>query len=152
MGLDNAKGEYLIFLDDDDLFDPEHVEYLVRTLQKDGDARVAYSGVRCTHGQAETPEKGMQVLNEPFSVSRFYSGNYIPIHAVMFERTMLDHGCRFHEELEVCEDWEFWLQLSQISKFVHRDEISATYRCSEVSGVGPGPALVDDMKVRKARE
>ncbi len=151
-GLDNAEGEYIIFLDDDDLFDPEHIDDLVKALQKDQDACVAYSGVRCTYEQAGTSENRMHVLNEPFSVSRLYSRNYIPIHAVMFERTMLDHGCRFHEELEVCEDWEFWLQLSRISKFIHQDRISATYRCSGTSGVGPGPALVDDMQVRNARE
>ena len=45
-GLDSASGEYFIFLDDDDLFDPDHIANLVETLKNSKNCSVAYAGVR----------------------------------------------------------------------------------------------------------
>ena len=49
VGLDNAIGQYLIFLDDDDLFYPEHIAVLVNALQTQHYSRCAYTGVRVEH-------------------------------------------------------------------------------------------------------
>ncbi|OPX20844.1 MAG: hypothetical protein BZ151_01880, partial [Desulfobacca sp. 4484_104] len=46
LGLENARGDYLIFLDDDDLFDPDHVGQLVKALQDRKGYLAAYAGVR----------------------------------------------------------------------------------------------------------
>jgi hypothetical protein len=46
-----------------------------------------------------------------------------------------DAGCRFDERLTVFEDWDFWLQLAEMTDFLHLDQVSATYRQIGVSGV-----------------
>ncbi len=139
VGLDEAKGDYLIFLDDDDCFDPHHVSSLVRALLQHPEARVAYTGVQAMADPTEDPSTRPAVFNSPYDPVRLRADNYIPINAVLFARDLLTSGCRFDEELDVYEDWDFWLQLSKFTIFVHCDQISARYRHSGLSGVGLRP-------------
>ncbi len=148
VGLDESKGDYLIFLDDDDCFDPHHVSSLVQTLLQHPEARVAYSGVQAMADPTDDPSARPAVFNNPYDPVRLRADNYIPINAVLFARDLLTSGCRFDEELDVYEDWDFWLQLSRLSTFVHCDQISARYRHSGLSGVGLRP---DPQRDREGR-
>ncbi|MBN2679566.1 GNAT family N-acetyltransferase [Acidithiobacillus montserratensis] len=125
-----ATGDYLIFLDDDDTIDSDHIENLLQILLHNPSVEVAYSGVRIGNGVDITPAE----YNEPYDVARLRRGNYIPIHAVLFSKTLIDKGCRFDESLEIYEDWDFWLQLSQYTPFYHSYKISATYNIFGTSG------------------
>ncbi len=149
-GLDEAKGDYLIFLDDDDCFCPNHVSSLVQMLQKHPDARVAYAGVEVMTDPTEDSPPRPGVFNDSYDPVRLRAGNYIPINAVVFDRDLLRFGCRFDEGLEVYEDWDFWLQLSRFTRFVHCNQISARYRPSGLSGVGlqPDPRRKLDGRVQ----
>ena len=148
-GLDQARGTYIIFLDDDDWFEPDHVATLVKTLERNPEAKVAYAGIRGADKNDEEPSDDAVVYNEPYNPLGFLGGNYIPLHAALFHRQLLQAGCRFDETLDVYEDWDFWLQLSQLTTFVHVDQISAVYRASHESGVGLHP---DEAKVARGRE
>ncbi len=148
VGLDEAKGDYLIFLDDDDGFYPNHISSLVQTLEQHPEARVAYTGVQAMADPTEDPSTHPLVFNNPYDPVRLRAGNYIPINAVLFARDLLRSGCRFDEGLDVYEDWDFWLQLSKFTIFVHCDQISARYRPSGLSGVGLQP---DPRRKREGR-
>ncbi|MCF6172629.1 MAG: glycosyltransferase, partial [Campylobacteraceae bacterium] len=43
IGLENASGDYLMFLDDDDLLYSDHIEVLVNALEENKDYVAAYS-------------------------------------------------------------------------------------------------------------
>ncbi|GKS69081.1 hypothetical protein W03_10850 [Nitrosomonas sp. PY1] len=147
VGLNQAAGKYLIFLDDDDWFYSEHIAGLVNTLQSQNNARCAYAGVRVEHyrgGVLETTD----LLNQPFHWQRLWGRNYLPIHATLFERSLLDDGCRFDETLEVYEDWDFWVQMTQYTDFIHVDQITACYRNYGHSGFG---LETDKSFIRKAK-
>ena len=135
-GLEAASGHYLGFLDDDDLLLPEHVSVLVETLQRQAMAQVAYSGVRMIAYWADGTPGFETVLNRPFHLPSLRAQNYIPMHAVLFDRALLAAGCRFDEHLALYEDWDFWLQLAEHSTFLHVDQITACYRNFGHSGFG----------------
>lgn len=106
-GLSTATGEYIGFLDDDDLFDPEHVALLVRRILEPDHPDLVYAGIwlidryhRLTRRQCN-----------PFNVLMFLFFNLIPAISVLFHRRVIELGCRFDESLEIFEDWDFWLQL-----------------------------------------
>lgn len=147
VGLANADGDFLLFLDDDDWLAPGHIAALVAALKSDDACRVAYAGVELRGPNREPLD--VDPMNEPFDVGRLYGGNYIPIHAILFARTLLVEGLRFDDTLDVYEDWDFLLQLARLSGFVHVDEISAYYRATGTSGVG---VQGDDALIHKARE
>jgi LmbE family N-acetylglucosaminyl deacetylase/SAM-dependent methyltransferase len=123
VGLDNAGGEFVIFLDDDDLFMPSHLARLVRTIQERPGTKVAYAGVRVEEG-----ERIVDTYDASVSPSRLLAWNHLPIHAVMFDRSLCLEGARFDESLDLYEDWDFWLELSERCEFVRAEGVSAIYR------------------------
>lgn len=146
LALASVRGSFAIFLDDDDWFDPDHVSSLVSALQAQTAAKVAYAGVRFTNSpNAEQ----FEVINHAFDTVRLMHGNYIPIHAVLFDRSVIAAGAQFDERLDVYEDWDFWLQVSEMTPFIHVDRVSAGYRKSGNSGVNPA---TQHAAVQHARE
>ncbi|MEE8428146.1 MAG: glycosyltransferase, partial [Gammaproteobacteria bacterium] len=133
IGLDNAQGKYLMFLDDDDWINADHVSSLVDAQEEIPQVKVVYSGVRSVGDQGDEPD---MIFNEDFDPIRLLARNYIPIHAALFSRTLLDKGCRFDEAFDIYEDWDFWLQVAQRTSFYHLDKITANYRVAEGSGMG----------------
>lgn len=135
-GLDAAGGKYLAFLDDDDVFDPDHLSSLVVALQAEAEATVVYSGVRCMD-RGDAAKKISRTFGKPLgSSAQLLAGNFIPIHAPLFPRYLLKHA-RIDETLETYEDWDFWLQLAQHAKFVYTHRVTATYFTGGSSGVSP---------------
>lgn len=145
VGLEAAGGEWLLFLDDDDTIDPDHVARLRRALAAEPGRQVAYAGVRLL--QRSGAAAG--VLDEPFDATRLWLANYLPIHAVLFARNLVNAGARFDEDLEVYEDWDFWRQLSERQTFLHVAGVSASYRLVGDSGLS---AQSDESFARQARQ
>ena len=125
LGLQSMQGELGLFLDDDDLLQPTHLQNLVQALQGQRQAVAAYSGVR-----VEGP--GGQWLRDydlPWQRERLWGINHLPIHAVLFRHSAVQAvNAHFDEALPVMEDWDFWCQISHHGPFVHVPGIGATYR------------------------
>lgn len=132
-GLDEAHGEYLIFLDDDDWFEADHIQKLVDAIQQHPEFKVVYTGVKCVDGRGELLDRKFDL---PFDALQILAGNSIPIHAVLFSRDLLELGCRLDESLDLYEDWDFWIQLSRHGDFLKVDGLSAVYRITQQSGFG----------------
>lgn len=125
-----ATGRWVLLLDDDDLVDADHLSRLCGALLARPGARVAHAGVRLV--DPEGLDRG--TLDEPVDTIRLWSANRLAIHAVLFERSLLDDGLRVDEAFDVYEDWDFWFQLSRRERFVHVPGVSATYRLVGRSG------------------
>lgn len=132
LALREAKGDFLLFLDDDDWLMPSHIRRLVHALQHQPKVLAAYTGVVLVRNDG-TPLG--QTLDLPFDFARQRAGNLTPIHSVLFKSSALSKGLNFNESLDLYEDWDFWLQLAQLTSFVHLPGVSAAYRIHESSGV-----------------
>jgi O-antigen biosynthesis protein len=145
VGLVHAQGHFIVFLDDDDWIDATHIELLTHALIGNTNYKAAYSGVRLMqHPHAQES----LIINEKFNLQKLMHGNFIPIHAVLFDRNLVAKGCQFDEQLDIYEDWDFWLQISRHTNFLHINQITASYRSNGESGAGPS---VDESKVQTAR-
>lgn len=143
-GLAAAQGEWLLFLDDDDVIDEEH---LARLLSAAGlqQAPVAYAGVRVVDASGQE----LYALDEDWDRIRLWQGNFLPIHAVLVRRSFVEAAeARFDESLDVYEDWDFWLQLAMRAPFLHVPGVSATYFLAGNSGLAVD---ADQDYVRQAR-
>lgn len=127
-----AQGAYLIFLDDDDWMMPGHIARLAEVLMRQPHALAVYTGIGLVDGEGRP--KG-QVFDLPFDGIRQLAGNLMPIHAVLFKADVVLRGCRFDEQLDRLEDWDFWLQLARLAPMVHLPGVSAVYRIHDSSGV-----------------
>ena len=130
-GLDKASGEYIAFLDDNGWLETDHILTLVQAIEKQPKIKLVYSGVKCVDEHNNTLS---DAFSTPFDAVQLLAGNYIPIHAALFSRTLLEQGCRFDESLDLYEDWDFWIQASMFSDFLFIGGWSAIYRNSQQSG------------------
>lgn len=124
-GLMAASGKYLLFLDDDDWIDDDHLSQLHALISRNPATLVVYSATQKTHPDGEPFDEPIQV---PFDRTVLRRDNFIPIHAALFSRRLLDMGCRFDETLRVYEDWDFWLQCATHTDFILHRYIGAFYR------------------------
>ncbi len=130
--MQQARGEYCLFLDDDDWLDSTHISNLMKAVQHNR-TLVAYSGVRTVHEDGRIDDNA---FNSPYDPLRLRIENYIPIHAVLFARKLYLDGCRFDTAMDRFEDWDFWLQVAQHTAFVHVPACTANYRIAASSGFG----------------
>ena len=138
-GLAAAKGQYLNFLDDDDVFYPRHVETLVSHLEMTG-KNVAYSGVSNVYFKSppdipDSRDREEIVFNFDYDPDRLLFENYIPIMSVMFSRKAMAETKGFSEDLTLFEDWDFWIRMSRQFSFEHVDKITAEYRFYGTTGM-----------------
>ncbi|NQV03547.1 MAG: glycosyltransferase [Bacteroidia bacterium] len=129
-GLDAIRGNFFCFLDEDDLIQPDHINNLVILLQ-DNIAPAAYSGIE----KVNKDKQEGYVFNQPFDIHQLMWENFIPINAIVFKRLVLDTGCRFDEQFEVFEDWDFLIQVAQTGSFIHFNRITGIYRNYYTSGI-----------------
>jgi LmbE family N-acetylglucosaminyl deacetylase len=130
--LAQARGDYLLFLDDDDWLMPGHIARLAHVLQRQPNTQAVYTGVALA---AEDGGPLGQVVDLPFDGVRQLAGNLTPIQAVLFRKELPARGCRFDESLDRFEDWDFWLQVARHAPMVHLPGVSAAYRIHQSSGV-----------------
>lgn len=130
--IEAARGEFLMFLDDDDWLDAGHVAKLAQGLQERTDAVAAVTGAQGVDAE------GRQVAvwkARPAGEHRLMLVNQMPIMSVLFRRDRLRGAC-FDEQMDVYEDWDFWLQLSEHGSFVDVPGISANYLIRHFDGSG----------------
>jgi glycosyltransferase involved in cell wall biosynthesis len=121
-GIRLARGEFIIYLDDDDLFYPDHLQTLVHCLDNN-DCGVAYTDANRAH---EVQRDGQTVVTQrdrPFSVDfnhdNILVGNFIPVLCVMHRKSCLEEVGLFDETLTTHEDWDLWIRLSRKYRFGH---------------------------------
>lgn len=130
VGLQEARGEWVLFLDDDDWLMPGHIARLAEVLRGQPHAQAAYTGVSLVDA---TGRPMGQAMDMPFDAVRQLAGNMTPIHAVLFRKPAGD--LRFDETLDRYEDWDFWMRLARRAPMVHLPGVSAAYRIHTSSGV-----------------
>lgn len=135
VALKKAAGEALLFLDDDDWIDPSHVAGLLKVLQGDAELIAAYSDTACVFSAAN-PE-AQKVFDYDYDPLHLAYENYLPIHSVLFKNNALSQACQFNTQLDVYEDWNFWLQMAAKGPMQRVPGITAWYS-AQLSGVGFG--------------
>jgi len=133
VALDNARGDWLVFLDDDDSFAPDHVASLLEAATESG-AGVAYSATLCVDDAGD----GNIVLGAAFDRVHLFRGNYLQIGAALFRASLRD-SARFDETLLCLQDWDFWIQAAQVTHFAYTGKPTNLWRAyTGSSGAGLG--------------
>lgn len=131
VGIENAKGKYIGFLDDDDEFYPEHVSILVDFLIHN-DYRVAYTDSEIVKYVYDTEKDKFDIedryvlFSEDFSYEKLLVGNYIPLMCLLFDAKLL-HDLEFDEKFDLYEDWDMLIQIAEKVSFYHIEKVTAKY-------------------------
>jgi GT2 family glycosyltransferase/glycosyltransferase involved in cell wall biosynthesis len=147
-GLEASTGEFVMFLDDDDWISSEHIANLLETLLQNNGYKAAYSSTACVKREGAS-WRTISLFNFDYDGTRLLIENYIPIHSVLFSRSLLELGCRFDTDFGWLEDWDFWIQVSRHTAFYFHDVTSAYYRVSDQSGFGSKNGQTIESKYRE---
>ncbi len=129
-GLRMARGKYIVHLDDDDVFLPDHLETLAGFLEKTGH-KAAYTDA---YRAEEKMEGGRTVVHRAVQYSsdwdndRIVVSNFVPTLCFMHERAAGVEAGEFDESLTTHEDWDFWIRLSRVCQPVHIKKVTCEFR------------------------
>jgi GT2 family glycosyltransferase len=130
-----VTGEYINFLDDDDLLYPDHVEVLVQTLLRhENEYKAAYAAsfqVKTTFCIDSIKRHEYTNFYLKYSIEELLSRNLFPIQAVLFHRTLYDLFGGFDQQLDVLEDWDLWLRYSIGTKYLSVEKTTSEFRIPE---------------------
>jgi glycosyltransferase involved in cell wall biosynthesis len=126
-----ARGKYVAYLDDDDIWYPHHLSTLVTALEN-GSEGAAYSDLYKTWCRVE--EDGSRtVLAKKVEVSRDFDRffmmyvNHVLHVSVIHRRDLLDKTGPYNESLNVMIDWDMTRRLSFFCDFKHIYEITGEF-------------------------
>jgi len=114
-GFAESSGQFIVFLDDDDLFLPEKLEKQVNFLRENPDTGLVASGFNyVAHDeqiiQTAHPWKHVPVLGWRSCILEIGA---LHLSAVLVRRSaVLNLDVPFHDGLEACEDTDFFVRLS----------------------------------------
>jgi len=120
-----SRGEVVTFLDDDDIYKPDHLEALVGGMQESG-AGVAYTlaekvNERLVDGERVEIQRNAIFQDLRYSRALLLVRNFIPLISWGIRRTCFEQCGVFDESLACLEDWDLLLRFSARHEF-HRIE------------------------------
>jgi GT2 family glycosyltransferase len=120
-GLGAARGTWVGFLDDDDLLAPDALRALIASAG--GDRAIPYGKIAAHRIDAQGTRSLRRTFDRPFDLTALLFENFIPIHACLVPAAELRAVGGMDEGLEVFEDWDLFLRLSDRLpfRFVARD-------------------------------
>lgn len=128
-GVENSKGEYIFFLDSDDVAETVLIEkYLSRLDELNNSGEDDY--ILCFSAYIQIDEndeeisdivRGIQV--GPGEILGYQlTRNYISTSGVLIKKDYFLKTGGFNEEIRYSEDWDLWLRLAQYGGFAYVDE------------------------------
>lgn len=134
VGIREAKGKYIAFVDDDDLWSPDKLEKQVAVLENNLDFGLVHC---CCQVIDENGIEKREIIGRPGSldvkhgdVSMRMMGNWtLMMPTPLIRREVVDAVGFFNEKIPAAlEDVEFWTRCSFVTQFYYLDEPLAQYR------------------------
>ncbi len=135
-GMAEAKGKYIVLLDDDDLLFPDHVEQLFSAVKKYKVA-AAYSLAWEVHTKMKDRLSGNyiefshatpSVFRQEFCKKTLSHHNYIPIQSILFNKELFEKYGGFDESMDCLEDWVLWKKYAMNNDFVFVPKTTSLFR------------------------
>lgn len=116
-----AKGSLICYLDDDDLFKPNHLDLVVQSFNENTHAFIYVDAEYVSErlDGEERIELGRTPHSPNFPQSLLLAKNFIPVNCWAHKRECLLQAGFFDEALKTHEDWELLIRFAQSYHLIH---------------------------------
>ncbi len=118
LGIKQAGGDILCFLDSDDWWDKKKIEIQEKSLQLEPEILISHTGERWFRNGKQVNQKKKHTPGSGFIFSRCLEMCVVGMSTVMVRRELFDRYGLFDEDLVCCEDYDLWLRVSIEQSFL----------------------------------
>lgn len=157
VGVRAAATPFIAFLDDDDLYYPEHLTTLSTAARSSSQIAYYSDAVSTFHEPAEDGSfretMRLQLYGQDFDRDLLLFDNYIPLPTLLVRREEYLEAGGFDSSFDLLEDWDFLLRLSERGAFLRIPRVTCEVRHfrggdSAILGSPEGSPLFREAKLR----
>lgn len=130
LGLANARGEFIAFIDSDDLWNSEKLRIQLEQFRKNKNLGLVYADKLCFQNEKKNYYRDKYFV--PFSVDdpymRILTHDFIPTLTVMIPSRVINEVGPFKTELFGTEDWDMWIRICKKYHIMYIDKTLGYYR------------------------
>jgi glycosyltransferase involved in cell wall biosynthesis len=137
--LDHANGEYLAFLDADDLYLPDHLKSAIAYLQAHPEYDGVYSDgfyidensnwLKSLSSRRRGPFEG-DIFEEMVRASDVFGA---PICVVLRSEAVYSYGLDFDAQIVIGPDWDFFIRFAEVARFGYIPQQTCLYRIHQAN-------------------
>jgi glycosyltransferase involved in cell wall biosynthesis len=135
LGLRNASGEFIAFLDSDDLWLPDKLEHQIRQLDEDPEAALSFTDAFERDASADGPTRFQShgFRGAP-TLKAVVEANFpLCTPAVVIRRSVLEETGMFDESLACAQDWDLWIRVLASHRAAYLERPSLVIRTGQDS-------------------
>lgn len=114
LGIENARGEYIAFLDADDLWDSTKLEKQLKLFQKNPDSGLIHTEMALIDEESKLLGRKFTSNVEGNALKQLLEQNTIVTSSVIVRRSCLETVGNFDNNLTSSEDWELWVRIASV--------------------------------------
>ncbi|MFC1941147.1 glycosyltransferase [Chloroflexota bacterium] len=136
-GIEKSHGEYIAFLDDDDLWLPEKLTRQVQLLDSDKEIGLIYSDCCVIDSNGDLIANSYFHGRKPVrgnTSGEFFQNNPVPMLTVVIRKEVLDKIGMFNPIYRMALDYDLWLRIAEYYPIDYIEQSLAKYRVHSESG------------------
>ncbi len=147
IGVVEASASLIAILDEDDLYDPSHLDLLISGIEASSGDYV-YCGVRHATYAADGSQISCGEASIPYQFEQLILDHYIDATGSLYRKALWEKIGGYDERFEVYSDWEFVIRGAKAGKVVHLPKVSGESR--EFVGIeGASSRDLEEERVRR---
>lgn len=127
LGVQNAKGNYIAFLDDDDTWHSSKLEKQMNLFNNDSSIGLVYTGTKVIYTSTGHNYKNIPKIEGDLS-DKIFIKNYIgTTSTVAMKKSIFEEAGGFDIKMPALQDYDLWIRVSQITKVAPVQEALINY-------------------------